>query len=452
VSSNVGGINDLIINGETGFLFEPGDFRKLAEQVITLIENPNLRNQLGEKLYTIAKEKFSIISMGKTQLQIYHDIIKKVELSKESRLKYDIILSGYYGFDNLGDDAMLLGIMDSLKQYNPHLKILILSHNPMQTRIRFGHNSINRMNILKIFYSMMKSHLFINGGGNLIQDNTSTRSLLYYLATISFAKLYGMKVMIYGNGIGPLNKEFDQKLSAKILNSVDVITLREEISKKVLEKIKVTKPQISITADPAFTLEISTNNISKNILFEEDIPTDKKLIGFCIRKWPEDGLAAEELAKICDYITENYNTTSIFIPMHYPYDIEASKIIVSKMKNKAYVISNKYNISEVLNLISQLDFLIGMRLHSLIFAVKFGVPVIGISYEPKVDGFLKLIGQTPDINIKNINFTDFKNKFDILWKNKDQMRLEIIQKNKDITCLAKNNSKFVIDLLKDKRR
>lgn len=450
VSSNVGGINDLIVNGETGFLFEPGDSAKMAQHVITLIENTELRDNLGENLFSIASEKFSLINMGKTQLQIYKDILKKVEIRKNSKLKHDIILSGYYGFDNLGDDAMLLGIIDSLKEYNPYLKILILSQNPMQTKLRFGHNSINRLNIMKILLGMKKSRLFINGGGNLIQDNTSTRSLLYYLGTIWLAKSFGMKVMIYGNGIGPLNKEFDQKLSSMILNKVDVITLREEISNFVLKNIHVTKPKISITADPAFTLDIDSDIVSKNILFEEAIPATSQLVGYCIRKWPEDGHAAEELAKIADYVSDKYNTKPIFIPMHHPFDIEAANLIVSKMKNKAYVISNKYSVSEIMQLISKLDLLIGMRLHSLIFAVKVGVPVIGISYEPKVDGFLNLIGQKSDINIRNISFEALKEKVDYVWENKDNLRTEIMETNKKITALAKNNTKFVIELLENK--
>ena len=178
------------------------------------------------------------------------------------------------------------------------------------------------------------------------------------------------------------------------------------------------KPKISITADPAFTLNTDSDILCKNILFEEDIPEGRKLVGYCIRKWPEDGHAAEELSKIADYVTEKYHTIPIFIPMHHPFDIEAANLITSKMKNKAHVISTKYTVSEIMQLISRLDLLIGMRLHSLIFAVKLGVPVVGISYEPKVDGFLDLIGQKADINIKNINFQDFKKKVDEIWENK----------------------------------
>jgi polysaccharide pyruvyl transferase WcaK-like protein len=210
----------------------------------------------------------------------------------------------------------------------------------------------------------------------------------------------------------------------------------------------VSKPNITITADPAFSIDLFSHNISTNIMFEENLSNSKNLVGYCIRKWPGDSHAADELAKIADYITENYDTTPVFIPMHYPFDIEASNLVVSKMKNKAYVISKKYAVSDILYLFSKLDLLVGMRLHSLIFAVKFAIPLIGISYEPKVDGFLKLIDQKPDINIKNLNFNDFKKKLDQIWLNKEQISLDLKQKNELITTSAANNSKFVTELLK----
>jgi polysaccharide pyruvyl transferase CsaB len=449
VSSNVGGISDLITNGENGFLFEPGDYKKMAQFVNTLIEDELLRESLGQKLYLDAKEGFSLDSMRQTQLKIYEDIFKKMDIKKSSKHKYDIILSGYYGFDNLGDDAMLMGIINSLKEFNPHLRMLILSKKPVQTRLKTGHNTINRINLFSILHYMEKSQLFINGGGNLIQDTTSTRSLMYYLGTILIAKVLGMKVMIYGNGIGPLNKKFNQKISSFVLNKIDAITLREKISLDVLRDIGVTVPLIELTADPALTMDSKINRPQKNILFEYGIPNGENLIGYSIRNCRGDKNSIRALSKIADYLTEKYQTVPIFIPMHPQNDVKTAKIIARRMKNKAYVITEKFEVNDILHLISKLQLLIGMRLHSLIFALKLDIPVIGISYEPKVEGFLEMIGQDSSINIQNIDYHSFIQKADEIWINRSEIKNELKEKNKWITSLSKKNAEFANILLNE---
>ncbi len=448
VSSNVGGISDLLLDGENGFLFEPGDYKKLAQHVEYLIENKEKRELLGENLYKEAKEKFSLINMGKTQLQIYKDIVEILNIDKQSSKKFDVLLSGYYGFNNLGDDAMLLGIIDSLKKYNPYLRILILSKNPMQTRLKFSHNTVSRINIFSIIYNMRKSSLFINGGGNLIQDTTSTRSLLYYLGAIFLAKVLGMKVMIYGNGIGPLRKGLNQKISANILNKVDVITLREELSLDVLNQINILSPTIKLTADPALTIDTEFKRPNKNILFDYQIDTNNNLVGFSVRSCRDGKKAIQELSKIADYVVDKYGALPIFIPMHHPDDVKTSEKIAKSMKNNSIVISNKYEVTDLLYLMSKLKILVGMRLHSLIFALKLNIPALGISYEPKVEGFLDMIEQDSSINIYNIKFETSIEKIDNLWENYDKIKEGLRKKNTAVTDLSKKNSQFAIELLK----
>lgn len=447
ICSNVGGISDLIVNGENGFLFEPGDYPQMARYVCELIENPTRRKNLGERLYLDAKETFSLDHMRKTQLKIYEDIFQMLERQKSSRYLYDVLLTGYYGFDNLGDDAMLEGIINSLKEIDPHIRIVILSKKPLQTSLRFGFNTINRINPFSILYHMRKTRLFVNGGGNLIQDTTSSRSLLYYLGTIFCAKWMGMKVMIYGNGIGPLIKTMDAKLSAKILNKVDVITLREKLSLEVLKLLDVTKPKISLTADPAMMVDVQHIRPKHNILVEYGLEGKEQLIGFSIRNFPGDGKKFAEFAKIADTLIERFHATPVFIPMHHPGDIQTAKKIVSLMKYPAVIIAKKYDVGDTLHLMSHLKLLIGMRLHSLIFALKLKVPMIGISYEPKVLGFLELIEQDTSFHINDIRWQPFIDKAQEIFAQHSVIKEDLNQKNRLITELSRSNAHFAHELL-----
>ncbi len=445
VSSNVGGISDLIENGKNGFLFEPGDYKSLANILLTLVDDPSLRKEMGEKIYEKASTYFSLENMCKTQLEIYETILERS--AKKSKYRYDAIISGYYGFKNIGDDAMLMAIIDNLKMYRNDLKILVLSKNPIETSLIYNVDSINRFNLLKILYTMKKSKLFINGGGSLIQDNTSTRSLIYYLAMIWLAKNQGMKVMIYANGIGPLNKERNRKLTRRIVDRVDVITLRENLSYNELNSLKISRPEIMITADPALTLKPASIEHINQLLLNEGIDPNQQFIGISVRKWINHEKYEAVIAETADYIVDKYGITPVFLAMHYPGDLAIIDNIISKMKNKSYVIRKKPSVSEMLGIIAKTQMLIGMRLHALIFAASLGIPIVGMVYEPKVEGFMKYVGQVSAGNVNSLEPETLKKLIDEVWNNKDSIK-ENIEKN--IVYLkdkAFENARIAMDLI-----
>ena len=154
------------------------------------------------------------------------------------------VISGYYGFENSGDDALLLTIIRQIKKDYSDAQITVLSKSPKNTKSEYGVNSVNRYNPIAILWYIFKCDLFVSGGGTLIQDETSTKSLIYYLALIKTALFFKKKVMLYANGIGPLTSFKNIEKTKNILNRVDLITLRDNQSLAELEHIGVDKPHI----------------------------------------------------------------------------------------------------------------------------------------------------------------------------------------------------------------
>jgi glycosyltransferase involved in cell wall biosynthesis len=144
VSSRVGGIPDLIESGENGYLFEPGDYMKLAEQILDLAGDSSKRMIMGQKIYDKASTYFSLDRMCRTQLGIYEKILEKHSRRQKTGKSFDVIISGYYGFKNVGDDAMLMAIIDNLRAYKPDINIVVLSKRPSETRSTYGVESIGR--------------------------------------------------------------------------------------------------------------------------------------------------------------------------------------------------------------------------------------------------------------------------------------------------------------------
>jgi len=360
---------------------------------------------------------------------------------------YDIMISGYYGFNNSGDDAILLAIIDNLRNVKKDIRIVVLSKNPKDTTANYGVDSIDRFNLFEVMRAMKQTRLFLNGGGNLIQDVTSTRSLIYYLTTIYLAKRMGLKVMLYANGIGPVSKRFNRYFTSKIINLVDIITLREEASSLELSALGIKKPEVIVTADPALSLLPADSDEVAKIFSKEGIPTNCPLIGFSIRKWAGYDSYSRIIAQAADYLEEKYNAKSVFIPLHFPSDLSVAEDIASKMKHTPFILRNRYGIDKTLGIIKKLDLILGMRLHALIYAVSLSVPAIGLIYDPKVQGFLEYVKQPSGGNVANLELEKLKKLIEEVWSKKDEIKKLLDENNKLLKEKAYENAVIAVELL-----
>ena len=365
------------------------------------------------------------------------------------RLANSILISGYYGFDNSGDDAILKAIVKDLKKYNSEAHITVLSNNPSKTENMYPVSAVNRFKLKSVFSEMKRANLFISGGGSLLQDVTSTRSLLYYLALMGIAKILKKPVMVYANGIGPINKGLNRFFTRIILDKVDLITLRDEDSMNFIKELGVNNKNIFITADPVFTLTLSSQEIANDLFKKEGIPRDKKIIGLSIRPWKNANNLTEVLAKVIDEIIDRYDVNVVMIPMHYPEDLIISEEVKKKVNHKnCYVLSNKYGVEEIMSVIKELDLIIAMRLHSLIYAATQQIPMVGLVYDPKIEGILRSIEMDYMCSVENLNYEELINNIDYVWNNKDKLKEILEKQDKELREKALSNVIMALNLLK----
>lgn len=359
-----------------------------------------------------------------------------------------ILISGYYGFDNSGDDAILKAIVKDIRRANSKVNIHVLSNNPKKTKEIYGVEAVNRFKLMEVFKAIKNTNLLISGGGSLLQDITSTRSILYYLAIMKLNKLMKKPVMIYANGIGPIEKNINRFLTKRILNKVDLITLRDESSKDYINKLGVKNKNIFVTADPVFTLEPAPFNRVKEIFQYENIPVDKKFIGISVRRWKNFNNISSIMADIIKCIIKEYKVNVILIPMHYPEDLDISLEIKEMVSmEECNIIKGKYKVEEIMGIIKELEIIVAMRLHSLIYAATQEVPMVGVSYDPKVDGILKSIGMDHICHVEDLSYDDLKREIDLVWREKDKLKKSLGEQDKKLRELALSNVTKALELL-----
>ena len=171
-----------------------------------------------------------------------------------------ILLSGYYGFDNAGDDAVLFAIVQALREIIPDVDITVLSNQPEKTAQQFGVKAVDRWGKTSLPKAIKDCDVLISGGGSLLQDVTSKNGILYYLGVIKLAQMMRKKVIVYAQGIGPVNEPRNRALVAKILNKVQAITVRDFDSRRELMEMGVYR-EIMVAVDPV--LGISADSIDE---------------------------------------------------------------------------------------------------------------------------------------------------------------------------------------------
>ena len=155
--------------------------------------------------------------------------------------------------------------------------------------------------------------------------------------------------------------------------------------------------------------------VGRSILRKAGIVGATPLIGISVREWKDWGHYKQVLAQVADQLALEFGAKIVFLPMQWPEDVAVSKKIASRTRQGAIVLSEEYTTSELLSLVGNFDMLIGIRLHALIFAAVMHVPMVGISYDPKIERFLETLGEHKIGTLQNITVENLLMKVRQLW-------------------------------------
>jgi polysaccharide pyruvyl transferase CsaB len=294
----------------------------------------------------------------------------------ESR-KRRIVISGYFGFGNYGDEAILAGTVGALRRRLPDAEIVVLSCDPGATAASLDVLASPRWPFAEVRSALRGTDLLISGGGGVLHDSTSRRSLGYYLQVIRDGVKAGAKTMVFSQGIGPLRRWGSRRLVRSVLDAVDAITVRDQASRDLVESLGVAKPPIRVCADAAFLLP------------EAQAPPGEAGVGgticACVRRSKGGRAVLAELAAGLSQATEALKMRVRLVPFQ-PGDADVLGVLAGLMSQPADI-SRHTDFRAALEEIGSAAVVVGMRLHALVFSVIKGIPSVAVSYDPKVKGF-----------------------------------------------------------------
>ena len=369
-----------------------------------------------------------------------------------------IILIGGFGYHDIGDESQLTTVLINLKRFIPNAQFLVLSDNPeysakyhrVKTEYSINHylfpktqNPFSKLmrkfklgrvvdillrGAILVFNAQFlrgKKTFLLNESGRKLLNNLKSADLLFNVGggnlnsiwrfgglyskcfTYLICKILGKPVILSGQTIGPINNWLDRKFAGFVLNKVDIITLRDTMSKSVLGSIGVDKPVIKETADDAVLLPCASHKEVKAVFLNEKIDDHHPIIGMNMLVFshlPSAKLNKAKwiLAQVADYLIHELDARIVFVPMEYIASsddrIALSEVLkLMEHKDKARIILNEYDDKTLKGIIGQMDLAIGLRYHFIVFATVMQVPSIAVYlgqyYAMKIKGILELMGQ-----------------------------------------------------------
>lgn len=394
-----------------------------------------------------------------------YEQIKELVGTKERAAK--VIVQGYYGARNTGDDLILESISTNIKKRHPNTFIMVAGFYRDVITLKQGFYSLPRTDPYKMDRYIKGADLLIYGGGGLLNDYTFNNSagvpdmfnnFTHGLAGMSIipimASIHDIPRMYFALGAGPLTNPEAQQFARFMINQMDYVTVRDRYSKELLESIEGISKEIIQTADPTYLLEDPGDTLAKEYLRKYNIE-NHKIISVSLRDWKENPYNFEEkMAKYLDQILENDSYYIIFLPYQFASGKSDDNQIhlrvqnLMKNKSKSHIYEHDGDYQEFLSIVKNSYLVISMRLHGSILANLFGVPSIGFSYDDKVLGHYQEFNTEKYLLGLNFDYNKALELFYDLIKNREKISTDI---QKQVVKKKEESAKtfdYALELLK----
>ena len=363
IATAVGGVPELVEHGVHGLLIAPGDAAALAADLLTLSHDAALRKNLGAALHDRTEKEFSLAAMALREREICRAVLSP---------RREVVIAGAYGCGNRGDELMLEALLQDIRAAAPECAVTVLSRRTKETARRFDADSLYFLNFPAIARRMRHGRALIFGGGNLLQDATSRRSLAYYLALLRQGRRSGCHVLLYGAGLGPLSPRGWEKCAAVLNECADTIVFRERESLTAAKAHGIKTPELVPGADPAI---------------ETTVPAARResVLLVCPRRGRGAPPFPAEYARAAAALAANRGWKLRYAAMNVRQDLPLCRALAAETGGEA--IAAPEDTAALTQLFASAQLTVSMRLHALTLSYLAKTPALGIDGDGRIAAF-----------------------------------------------------------------
>ena len=361
-------------------------------------------------------------------------------------------IMGYFGHNNVGDEAMLLCWVNTLRAMGSLDRSVAFTADPAMTwntyRIRAVQNVIptsyrgylvgylgrNRRNFAQALKAFRTCGALIVGGGSLFHDRPDTsKYLIELLQRIEAAKNRRQTLLLLGVGIGPIHRDESRRALKRILSRVDAIAVRDSLSRTTLDELGISGPEILTTADPAFLLDPPTKSELVELARRLCLLDDRRIkVAFCLRTADlRNGSFKAAMISLSRHVLDQLGGSIWILPMQTgggEDDRIGAEDLARELDSPTNVciISDVKGPLETMGLLSLMDFVVAEKLHAIVFAVQTHTPFLAISYAPKVRSFVSDMGHEDwCLDLVEVTHYLLQRRFTEIWTIRERIRSEL---------------------------
>lgn len=363
---------------------------RLAADLCVLLSDHEYRRHVALDACAFVRSRLDSKRIAQQTLDVYLEALPKKPSCR-------VAIGGYFGCGNLGDDAILQGILHELKRTHPHVGVTVLSGSPQKERQGLRVKSVPRKNPIALSAAMLRSDLFLLGGGSLLQNRTGNLSLFYYLGLLQLSHLLGRPSALYACGIGPLLGDRAKHRVTKTLFTTRNVNLRDEESWRLLREMQLSKTLLTVGADAALLLPPPEPFRTLFLKHAFSLPSGKPILGIILRApnkalQPKFGILLAALQAFC----RKHQARPLFLVFDRKRDYAVVQKILSANPDLQAKCAIPQSPSDALSLLSLCRVTLSMRLHGAILSAHVGTPCVAVSADEcdtKIPAFASLVKQ-----------------------------------------------------------
>jgi polysaccharide pyruvyl transferase CsaB len=381
-----------------------------------------------------------------------------------------LLIGGYYGHGNLGDEAILGSMLEEFRQALPDGSVTVVSADPDATRRDYSVDAVHERDLLGLFAAAEKSDLIVLGGGGLFQDywgldeaTLFTRlhwGLTYCAAFPALATVMRRPFMLYAVGVGPLLSEVARRYTRLVFERANAASVRDHQSWDLLGSIGVDTSRVEVTADPAFLGRAAPLDRAEAVLARAGVPADAPcMVALALRQW-DIGIASDawqrHLATALDRFVEMHRARVLFVPFHTAReegaaaDLEAACAVRSLMRNAAaaHITDAGLGASLTQAVLARADLVVAMRLHGAVLAANAHVPTVALAYDPKVQSLMDQLGMSGlSLDLASATSDRIWERMEAAYRDRHDLKPRLSAAASDCQAAARRNMALAIDLL-----
>jgi len=295
-----------------------------------------------------------------------------------------IVIAGYYGYGNLGDEAIRVALRDALDKRG--IDAMWLTARPQ------AQDEVNRRSVLCVYNAMRRSRALVFGGGGLLQNRTSNRSLFYYLGLIGLSRIARKSVLLLGQGIGPVHVRCARLLTRTALKHAAYIGCRDQGSVSFLQTLglkAILDADLFFLLPPVDVLPARSSQVANIILSLKGMNNEAEMV--------------ERTVRMLNEVSGRTKISVTLLPFFPAQDLIISEKIASRLNIPCRIVRAD-TIDNTMHVLEEADLVISSRLHGLEFALRAGTPLIAINEDQKINAFVAEVKENSGLEIPCVNF------------------------------------------------